>query len=398
MADKKIKVLQIITRLIVGGAQEHVMYLCDLLDKKRFRVKLISGPQTGNEGELITEVRKRGIDLMILPELVREINPMKDFLALVKLTKYIRKENFDIVHTNSSKAGILGRLAAKLAGASVIIHTVHGWAYHNQMGKRRKGLYVTLEKWAEKFTHKLITVSDLNIKKGLADGIGNENKYVTIHSGIDLNRFNPSNLDSKYQKREWNIDSSDRVVGSITRLSEQKAPADFVRMANEILKNNPKVSFVLVGDGPLRGKIQNLIDRLKISKKVIMTGLRHNIPELLAVMDVFVLSSLWEGLPRVFPQAMAMGLPIVATNVDGAPEAIKDDVNGFLVPPKDFTTLAQRTLQLIEDPRLARKMGEAGRKMVYPAFCVKEMVRKTEHLYMELLETELKRYVNSPTV
>lgn len=398
MADKKIKVLQIITRLIVGGAQEHVMYLCDLLDKKRFRVKLISGPQTGNEGELITEVRKRDIDLMILPELVREINPGKDLLALVKLTKYIRKENFDIVHTNSSKAGILGRLAAKLAGAPIVIHTVHGWAYHNQMGKRRKGLYVTLEKWAEKFTHKLITVSDLNIKKGLADGIGNENKYVTIHSGIDLNRFNPSNLDSKDKKREWSIDPSDRVVGSITRLSEQKAPADFVRMANEILKNNPKVSFLLVGDGPLRGKIQNLIDRLKISKKVIMTGLRHDIPELLAVMDVFVLSSLWEGLPRVFSQAMAMGLPIVATNVDGAPEAIKDGVNGFLVPSKDFTTLAQRALQLIEDPKLAQKMGEAGRRMVYPDYCVKEMVRKTEHLYMKLIETELKRKVNSPTV
>ncbi len=374
------------------------MYLCDFLDRKRFQVKLISGPQTGSEGELITEVRKRNIDLMILPELVREINPTKDFLALVKLAKYIRKENFDIVHTNSSKAGILGRLAAKLAGTPVILHTVHGWAYHNHMGKRRKGLYVTLEKWAEKFTHKLITVSDLNIKKGLADGIGNENKYVTIHSGIDLNRFDPSNLDSISKKKEWNIDPSDRVVGSVTRLSEQKAPADFVRMANEILKHIPKVSFLLVGDGPLKDEIQNLIDRLNISKKVILAGLRHDIPELLALMDVFVLSSLWEGLPRVFPQAMAMGLPIVATNVDGAPEAIKDGVNGFLVPPKDFTTLAQRTLQLIEDPRLARKMGEAGRKMVYPDFCVKEMVRKTEHLYMELIETELKRCVNSPTV
>ena len=395
---RKIKILQVITRLIIGGAQEHVMYLCDLLDRKRFQVKLISGPQTGREGESITEVKKRDIDLIILPELVREINPTKDLLALVKLAKYIRKENFDIVHTNTSKAGILGRLAAKLAGTPVIIHTVHGWAYHNQMGKRRRGLYVTLEKWAEKFTHKFITVSDLNIKKGLADGIGSESKYVTIHSGIDLNRFDPSNLDSKNKKRQWNIDPSNKVVGSVTRLSEQKAPADFVRMANEILKNYPKVSFLLVGDGPLKEEIQNLIDRLKISKKVILTGVRHDIPELLAVMDVFVLSSLWEGLPRVFPQAMAMGLPIVATNVDGAPEAVKDGINGFLVPPKDFTTLAQRTLQLIENPGLARKMGEAGRKMAHPDFCIKEMVRKTEHLYMKLIETELKKKADSTTV
>jgi glycosyltransferase involved in cell wall biosynthesis len=398
VSSKKIKVLQIITRLIVGGAQEHVMYLCDLLDRKRFQVKLISGPQTGSEGELITEVRKRNIDLVILPELVREINPTKDFLALAKLTKYIRKGNFDIVHTNSSKAGILGRLAAKLAGTPIIIHTVHGWPYHNHMGKRKRGLYVALEKWSEKFTHKLITVSDLNIEKGLADGIGNGKKYVTIHSGIDLDRFNASNVHRENKKREWNIDPSDRVVGSITRLSEQKAPADFVRMANEILKDNPKVSFLLVGDGPLRDEIRNLIDRLKISRKIIMTGLRHDIPDLLAVMDVFVLSSLWEGLPRVFPQAMAMGLPIVATNVDGAPEAIKDGVNGFLVPPKDSTALAQRALQLLEDPGLARKMGEAGRKMVYADFCIKGMVKKTENLYLELIENELRKKVYRQTV
>lgn len=371
------------------------MYLCDLLDKGRFEVKLISGPQTGTEGELIPEVRKRNIDLMILPELVREINLVKDFRALIKLTKYIKKENFDIVHTNSSKAGITGRLAAKLAGTPVIIHTVHGWAYHEHMGKLKRNLYIALEKWSERFTHKLITVSDLNIKKGLADGIGNETKYETIHSGIDLNRFNPSNIESKDKKRDWNIDPADKVVGSITRLSEQKAPTDFIRMAKEILKNNPKVSFLLVGDGPLKDEIQNLINRLQISKKVIMTGLRHDIPELLAIMDVFVLSSLWEGLPRVFPQAMAMGLPIVATNVDGAPEAIKDGVNGFLVPPKDFIALAKKTLQLIEDPELARKMGEHGRRMVYPDYCIENMVRRTEYLYEKLTETEQIKKANA---
>lgn len=397
MRLKKIKVLQIITRLIVGGAQEHVMYLCDLLDKKRFQVKLISGPQTGSEGELITEVRKRNIDLMILPELVREINPAKDFLALVKLTKYIRKENFDIVHTNTSKAGILGRFAAKLAGSPVIIHTLHGWAFHNHMSKEKRNLYITMEKWAEKFTHKLITVSELDINKGLAEGIGTKSKYVTIHSGIDLNIFNPSSLDRENKKREWNIDPSDRVVGSVTRLSEQKAPTDFVRMANEVLKHNPNVSFLLVGDGPLKDEIQDLIDHFKISNKVIMTGVRHDIPELLTLMDIFVLPSLWEGLPRVFPQAMAMGLPIVATDVNGAPEAIKHSVNGFLVPPKDFAALAQRTLQLTEDSELARKMGEAGRKMVYPNFCIREMVRRTEQLYLNILETVPKE-VNSLTV
>lgn len=390
MASSEIKVLQIITKLVVGGAQEHLMNLCDLLNHERYRVTVLSGAQTGPEGELIKEIERRRIDLSILPELVREINPLKDLLALIQLTRYIKKERFDIVHTNSSKAGILGRLAARLAGVPIVVHTVHGWGHHDQMGKLRRGFYVFLEKCAGKLTDKIITVSDLDTKKGLNHRIGDSGKYITIRSGIDLNVFNPTIIDVEHEKRKWGIPLTNNVVGSIMRFSEQKNPLDFVRMAAEIVEKSPRVSFLLVGDGNLRPQIENSILRHNLSEKIILTGVRHDVPQLLAVMDVFVLPSLWEGLPRVIPQAMAMGLPIVATEVGGTPEAIEENQNGFLVTPKDFHAIARKVIQLLEDHNMARKMGERGRKMVYPEFCIKQMVKRTENLYEELARSKQK--------
>jgi len=390
MANSKIKVLQIITKLVMGGAQEHLIYLCDLLNKERYRVKVLSGAQTGPEGELIKEIEKQGIDLFILPELVGEINPLKDLLALIQLTRHIKKERFDIVHTNSSKAGILGRLAAKLAGVPIVIHTVHGWGHHDEMGKLRKGFYIFLEKCAGKLTDKIITVSDLDTKKGLNNGIADSGKYITIRSGINLSVFNPATIDVEHEKRKWGIPLTNNVVGSIMRFSKQKNPLDFVKMAAEIVEKNPKVSFLLVGDGSLKPQIESSILQLNLSEKVILTGVRDDVPQLLAVMDVFVLPSLWEGLPRVILQAMAMGLPIVATEVGGTPEAIKEDQNGFLVTPKDFHAIARRVIQLLEDQNLAKKMGERGRKMVYPEFCVKQMVKSTESLYEGLIKSKQK--------
>jgi glycosyltransferase involved in cell wall biosynthesis len=384
MRKKRIKVLQVITQLTIGGAQEHMIYLCDLLDKKKFLVSILSGTQSTSESNCVEDVRKKNISLTLLPQLTREINPLRDMVAFFKMMGYIRKQRFDIVHTNSSKAGILGRLAAKLAGVPVIVHTAHGWAHHDYMSNLRRKFYVTSERAAEKFTDKIIAVSEQNVDKALKDKIGKRSKYCIIRSGIDLEKFNRLDIDVNKEKRKLNIDPKDKVVGSVTRLFAQKSPADFVRMANEILKNNGRVSFLLVGDGPLKKEIEAMIAEHKIAEKVILTGFRSDIPELLSIMDVFVLTSLWEGLPRVLPQAMAMGIPIVATGVDGVPEAVKQGQNGFLVPPKDFRALAQRTLQLIENPFLAKRMGEVGKRMVYPEFCVKEMVKKTEELYENL--------------
>jgi glycosyltransferase involved in cell wall biosynthesis len=395
MMRRKIKILQVITELAIGGAQEHMICLCDLLDKKKFYVTILSGTQPASESDCTEEVINKNISLSLVPQLSREINPIRDLVALFKMMTYIRKERFDVVHTNSSKAGILGRLAARWAGVPVIVHTAHGWAHHNYMNKWRRKFYIMLERIAEKFTDKIVAVSELNVKKALNDKIGQQGKYCIIRSGIDIEKFTRYGIDTDKEKRKWKIDPSDKVVGSVTRLFDQKSPGDFIRMANEILKNNGRISFLLVGDGPLKRQIEAMIVEYGISKKVILTGFRSDIPELLSIMDVFVLTSLWEGLPRVLPQAMAMGVPIVATSVDGIPELVKHGQNGFMVPPEDFRALAQKTLQLIENPSLAEKMGEAGKQMVYPEFCVKEMVKKTEKLYEYLFN--LKSPTNGKT-
>lgn len=382
----KIKVLNIITRLIVGGAQETAIYSCDLIDKDSFDAMILSGPQTGSEGELISVVKKKGIRLEICDQLVRELNPMKDIIALFKLARFIKKGNFSIVHTHSSKAGILGRMAAKIAGAKVIVHTVHGWGHHDMMNSLVKKFYIFLERLVEPFTDILITVSDCAAREGLKDGIGKPEKYLTIRSGIDLDEFKNASVDIKKKKKELGIDPGCLVVGTIGRLSSQKSPQDFFLAAHEILKHRKDIRFLYIGDGPLRSEIEKLIKRLSIEEKVILTGIRKDIAQLLKVMDIFILTSLWEGLPRVFPQAMASGLPVISTNIGGASEAIKEGVTGFLVEPGDYKAIADRCLKLLTDGNMRKDMGIAGAKMVYPDFCDKEMVKRIQRLYEDLLE------------
>ncbi|MBN1993496.1 MAG: glycosyltransferase family 4 protein [Anaerolineae bacterium] len=380
----RVKVLQVITRLIIGGAQETVMLVADMLDPDRFEVDVFSGPQTGPEGSLIDSIRQRGISLTIEPTLVREINPLKDLRAFFRLVRFIKRNRYTIVHTNSSKAGILGRWAAWLAGAPVIVHTVHGWGHHEYQHPLVRRLYIILEKLSLFITKQLVVVSPLNIKKGLADGIGRPEDYVVIRSGIELDRFGHPGVAPAQTRAALNIAVDAPVVGTVTRLSPQKAPLDFVQAAGIIASSAPEARFVLVGGGPLRAQVEAEIARLGLAERFVLTGLRRDIPELMAAFDIFVLSSLWEGLPRVLPQAMATGLPIVATAIDGNAEAITDGVNGRLVPPGDVAALAQAVLDLLQNPQVAAAMGAAGRQRA-AEFGAQKMANEIAELYIQLL-------------
>ncbi len=380
---RKIRVLQIITRLIVGGAQETVMLVADMLDKSRFEVDVLSGPQTGSEGSLQEAVRERGISLTIMPELVREISPVKDLAALYKMYRFIKHGNYDIIHTNSSKAGVLGRIAGRLVGTPIVVHTVHGWSFHNEMSALERNAYVLLERFAANLCDHLVVVSPKDIDKGLAVGIAEPDKYSTIRSGIELDRFMNPGVEKSVIRESLGISNEVPVVGTVTRLSPQKAPQDFIVAASLVAKAVPTTRFIVVGDGPLRGEIEELIEKLDLANNIVLTGLRRDVPQLLKAFDVFVLSSLWEGLPRVLPQAMAAGLPIVATMADGNAEAIEDGINGFLVPAGDRAALADKTLQLLRDMDGAEQMGIAGQRKV-PAFGAKKMVEDMEKLYFSL--------------
>jgi glycosyltransferase involved in cell wall biosynthesis len=384
-----IRVLHPITRLIIGGAQENTMLTADTLNHRpehagRYVVSIVSGPQTGPEGSLIEEVRQRNIPLTIMPELLREVSPANDLKALLKMAKMMRNGRYHIVHTHSSKAGVLGRIAAKIARVPVIVHTVHGWSFHEQMSPRKLRFYVALEKIGDWCGHEAIVVAAQDREKGVAQGIRRAAHYPLIRSGIELDRFGHPQTPPAEMRRQLGIPPDVLVVGSVTRLSAQKAPLDlvdaFIRVANRL----PDTWFIIVGDGSLRPEVESALQMGGIAGQTILTGLRRDVPELMAAFDVFALSSLWEGLPRVLPQAMATGLPIVCTAADGSAEAVEEGVNGFLVAKGETAVLAARILQLLEDGELRRGMGENGRSRA-PQFSAETMVQEIDTLYRRLL-------------
>lgn len=381
---KRIRVLHPITRLIVGGAQENTVLTVEMLDKADWDAAIIAGPQTGSEGSLIETAQERGLALTIDDSLVREVNPIKDLLAVFRLARFIKQGGYTIVHTHSSKTGIVGRWAAKLAGAPIIIHTVHGWAHHDRQHPLVRAYYILLEKLTLPITDKLIAVTGKDIEKGLRDGIGQPENYLVIRSGIEMDRFGQPQVNRQVTRATWGIPLEAQLIGTVTRLSPQKAPLDFVRAAAQVARTHPKAWFMMVGDGPLRADVEKLARELGIADRLVLTGLRRDVPELMAAFDIFALSSLWEGLPRVIPQAMATDLPVVATACDGSAEAVEDGVTGFLVPPGQPDQLAQRLSQLLDDPDLASQMGETGLERAQE-FDVQRMVTQIDSLYRELL-------------
>ena len=380
-----IPVLHIITRLIVGGAQENTMYTAARLDPTRFRAEVISGPQTGSEGSLIDEVRSLGVSLEILPSLLREVSPLQDAAALLTLRRLIRRGRFVIVHTHSSKAGILGRIAARFARVPVIVHTVHGWSFHEHMSARRRRFYVALERWSARFTDALIVVARPDIEKGLAEGIGRPEQYHLIRSAIPLEAFDPAGVDGVAVRRELGLPLDAPVLGNVGRFSAQKNPLDWVAVAGRVAHAVPDCRFLLVGDGPLRSDVERALAAANIADRTILTGLRRDVPRLLAAMDVFLLTSLWEGLPRVIPQAMAMGIPVVANRADGTVEAIHHGVTGFLCDPGSTDSMADSCSQLLLNPHLRQEMGGQGRKYAHQEFGLERMILDIEALYEHLL-------------
>lgn len=380
-----IKVLHPITRLIIGGAQENTILTAAYHNTNgRYQVEIVSGPQTGPEGSLIEEIRQRGTPLTILPELRREISPINDLRAVQKLRRMMIDGRYQIVHTHSSKAGVLGRWAAHLAGIPIIVHTVHGWSFHGRMPPTKRQMYILLEKFAAQFSQAMIVVSPRDIEKGLAEGIGRREDYHLIRSGVELDRFGHPQTPPAVVRQQLGIPTDVPVVGSVTRLSPQKAPLDLVAATSHIHKQRPDVWFVIVGDGPLRAEVEAELAAVGIANRVVLTGLRRDVPELMAAFDIFVLSSLWEGLPRVLPQAMATGLPIVATRADGSAEAVVDGENGFLVEPGQPESLAEKVLALLDDGEMRKRMGDNGRSRA-PQFGAKKMVHDIDQLYKTLL-------------
>lgn len=376
----KIKVAHIITMLELGGAQQNTIYTIEHLDRGKYDPILISGPG----GMLDQEVKNNTqIRCFFVPHLIRPISPLRDTLALICLYRLLKSERVDLVHTHSSKAGILGRWAAHFAKVPKIMHTYHGFGFNDYQKWWVRKLLIWLERITARVTDKLVTVSNENIKKGLTNGIGEEEQYTMIHSGIKVKAFCDINGDIDEKRREIGIEKNVPVIGMIACFKPQKAPLNFIRLAERVCSVYPQAKFVLVGDGELRPRIEKLIEELDLKTRVVLTGWRRDISRIIHIFDVLVLTSLWEGLPRVFLEAWASGKPVVATNVDGARETIIDGKNGFLVEADDLNRMAERVVWLIKNRDLAERMGEEGRKTLYPAFDIDYMVKEIERLYAE---------------
>ncbi len=386
----KTRVVQVVTRLELGGAQQVVLSLARGLDRGRYDVSLVSG----GRDRLTDEARAlMGGDFMEVPELVRHVSPASDALAFAKLYVIFRRyvkgyRGRVVVHTHSSKAGVLGRLAARLAGAGVIVHTVHGFGFNDEQSRFRRGLFMALEKAASAVCDRIIAVARENIRKGVGCGIFPEEKAVVVRCGIDPAFFDAPPPDIEGKRKELGIPPSAPVGAMISCLKPQKAPVDFVRVAAKVLDIVQDAHFIHAGDGELRGAVLEEAERLGISDRFHLLGWRSDVRELIHVSDVIVLTSLWEGLPLVLPQAMACGKPVVATAVDGTPEAIKDGVNGFLARPHEVELMAEKVSLLLRDNSLAARMGAAGREMV-SEFDDNEMLRRIEALYDALLKEAL---------
>lgn len=381
-----IKVVHIITKLELGGAQQNTLYTVSRLNKNKFIPILI----TGSDGLLIDDAKRLSIEAHFLPSLVREINPVKDIQALLDIRRLLlsiksSSQSPIIVHTHSSKAGIIGRWAAFFAGVPVVIHTYHGYGFNDYQSILKRGLFIFLERLTAKITTRFIAVSKNNIEKGINAGIFRSNDVELIRSGIDISEFMDVRIDKAKKKKELGVEPDKPLVGMIACFKPQKAPLDFIKAARHVHQKMPDVKFIVAGDGDLRPAMEDLINSLGLMDKIRLLGFRRDIPEIMKCLDVFVLTSLWEGLPRVIVQAFAAGIPVVATAVDGSSEVVKNGVNGFLVKPGDVEGIAEKIVHILQKPN-GFKFQISDFKSILDEFDIDLMVRQQERLYMGLIQ------------
>ena len=386
---RNLRICHVITRLIIGGAQENTIFTVEGLIEKGYNVELISGKTEGPEGSLVDYVKKKKIPLIIIPELVREINPVKDIIAFLKLLSIFKNKKYHIVHTHSAKAGILGRIASKIANSkSIVIHTVHGLPFHPYQPFFLNFLYIMIEKFTARFTDCFITVGEVMKEKSLKEGIGEEKKYRVIYSGFDVEKYKNAEKKRKEIREKFGIKDGEKVIGMVGRLFHLKGQEYLLEAFSKIVKEFPDARLLLVGDGILKNKLKEYAKEKGIYNKVIFAGLvpPSEIPLYISAMDIVAHTSLREGLPKAVAQGFAGGKPVVSFDIDGAREIVIDGKTGFLVPPRDVSSLFKKLLFLLQNEDIAIKMGKEGRKIIEEKFPVKKMVDEIERLYLELSE------------
>jgi glycosyltransferase involved in cell wall biosynthesis len=380
-------VVHLITRMILGGAQENTLLTVE--DQQHLhgdRVELITGPPLGPEGSLLERAAARSIDVRIIPELRRAIHPLRDYSSYRQLVALLRDLKPDLVHTHSSKAGILGRAAAA-ALKLPCVHTIHGSPFHAYQSRTAYWAYVWAERWAARRCDRLISVADAMTAQYLAAGIGRPEQYVTVSSGMDVEPFLSPPVSRDDVRTRYSLPASAVVVCKVARLFELKGHDDVIEVARRLCPTRPNLRFLFVGDGLLREALTQRIAELGLSERFTFTGLvpPDKVPELIHAADLVVHTSLREGLARVLPQGLICGKPVISYDIDGAREVCVTGETGVLVPPRDLDQLTSAVSDLVDDPALRARLGATGRARFTDQFRHETMTRRLREIYAQVI-------------
>jgi glycosyltransferase involved in cell wall biosynthesis len=386
------KILHIITRLDMGGSAQNTLLSCkELCDK--YEIILVHGlshesGMTDGEKQVVEDgvekATENGVKVIALPSMVRSIRLIKDFKALLSLVWLIFKEKPDIVHTHSSKAGILGRVAAKISFVPKIIHTPHGHVFYGHFGAFASKIFLWVEKNFSKFTDRIVALTDGEKNDYKKLSVCPSEKLLKIHSGVDVSRYMKSNGNQVEKRRSLGLDQNGKVIGFIGWLLPIKGPEYLIKAMEFVWPEHPEASLVFLGKGDLDVDLRAQALRMNANGRIKFLGWREDINEIMPIFDMLVLPSLNEGMGRVLVEAMAAGKPVVASRVGGIPDLVIHGKTGFLVPPADEKALADGIKKLLDDPEKAWEMGQQGRKLCQQ-FSLEAMIEKLDDLYSDLI-------------
>jgi glycosyltransferase involved in cell wall biosynthesis len=375
-----------VTRLNIGGPAIHATLLTAALDDGvAFSSTLVAGTTAPHEGSMLDYARAHAVEPVLLPSLAREISPIDDLVALAQTIKLLRRLKPDVVHTHMAKAGTVGRVAARICGVPLIIHTYHGHVFHSYFSPAETRAILAIERALALATNRIIAIGDGQRDEIASFGVAPLTKLVTIRLGLDLGQFLDAERSRGQLRTELGLDADTPVVGIVARLVPIKAPEMFLRAAAQILAAEPRTRFVIVGDGERRQELEALSTDLGLKDTLRFLGWRRDMPRVYADLDVVALTSLNEGSPVVLIEALAAARPVVSTAVGGVPEVVVDGTTGLTVPVSDVSALAEAILSLLRDPARAERLGQAGRQHVYPRYDSSRLVDDVRQLYLREL-------------
>ncbi|HUO06776.1 MAG TPA: glycosyltransferase family 4 protein [Phycisphaerae bacterium] len=390
------KILHIITRLIVGGAQENTLLTCEGLHARGHDVTLLTGPSPGPEGSLMKRAEAAGYKVIITPHLVRSPHAWHDLAAYHEIKTLVAATNPDIVHTHSSKAGILGRAAAwkvKLKTRDsglktpLVFHTIHGLPFHPYQNALINRAWITLERYAANRCDKIICVADAMTRQALAAKVGRPELLTTIYSGMEVDPFLHPPTTREQVRAKYNIPPGAYVFGTLARLQPLKGHDDLLATTATLFEKIPNAHLLWIGDGIFRPRFEQFLKDHKWQNRVTLTGLvpPTEVPALLPAMDALVHPSYREGLARALPQALLAGIPVISYDCDGAGEVCIENKTGHLVPTGNAKALCSAMIALAQNLHAAAAMGAFGRQFALERFRATTMVEQIESLYRSLL-------------